>query len=267
MKLSFPAHSAEIMSVRFAPDGNHVCSTGMDSAARTWDVTTLFETFSSSTGYGGHRGAPIVSAQLIDGGRTACSLDRYGNLHMWDTLTHEGISRRADFYTTLADMDVSRDGRLCVVGSGHYPAGEYTGFLQLLDLTQIHDLNRKPIWQHELRSGFQRGVAFSPKEEHVALGTGRKFQVRSVSTGEVVATYGPLDERTRCVRYSRDGTKIACTTLGGSTYVFRASDLHLMHRIQSDSNVTFCVDFSPDGKQLLTGGGDNVIKKWDAEIV
>jgi WD40 repeat protein len=236
----------------------------MDYAARIWIVDRLRETFGQSKVYRGHAGVPIHSVELIQGGRMVCSLDRYGSIHVWDPVTHQAQSRPADFDATITDMDISPDESRCVIGAGHYPAGEQPGIIQLLDLSDPGGLSRKHSWRYQLNGGFQRGIQFSPDGSCVALGTGREFQVRSVDTGQVVAAYGPLDQRTRCVRYSPNGSRVACTTLGGSTYVFRTSDYRLLQRIQSDTNVTFCVDFSPDGKEMLTGGGDHVIKKWDA---
>lgn len=47
--------------------------------------------------------------------------------------------------------------------------------------------------------------------------------------------------------------------------VFDTNTFALLHEVEAHSNSVFALDYSPDGKQLLSGGRDAVLKVWEAD--
>ncbi len=258
-RLSFRAHLAETISVRFSPDGKHICSTSEDSTARVWSVQALMDLLTEEI-YRKNE-AIITAVEFFDQGRKACTVDRFSRYQIWDTDTQNITFRSDETYGDVSDMDISRNDRFMAVASGSGNPQRSS----MIRMFEIESHKPKLLWKQPLTRGFWRGVELSPDASVVALGTGKQLLILSTATGAVVAKYGSLDTGTLNVRFSPNESHLACSTFGGWTYVFSTSDYGLISKFKSDSKHTYCVEFSPDGRTLLTGGADNVIKVWDAE--
>ena len=66
----------------------------------------------------------------------------------------------------------------------------------------------------------------------------------------------------RCVRFSRDGTRIATGSEDGSIVLWRAADGVQEAIFRGHSGVVRSLDFHPDGKMLASGGEDGIIYLW-----
>ena len=78
--------------------------------------------------------------------------------------------------------------------------------------------------------------------------------------GEVAAGPRPVIS----IAISPDGTQVAAASIGGSVAVIDRKARILARTLVGPGLPVWSVAFLPDGRTLLTGGADNIIRRWDA---
>lgn len=63
---------------------------------------------------------------------------------------------------------------------------------------------------------------------------------------------------------SPDGTRIAAATAGGAVAVIDRAQARILHRLVGPGLPVWSVAWRPEGRELLTGGSDRLIRRWDA---
>lgn len=68
------------------------------------------------------------------------------------------------------------------------------------------------------------------------------------------------------LRLNKSATLVAGATAGCSAYVYRVEDATLLRQIEGPGEAPMrSLDFSPDGRRLLTAGWDGFLRVWDLE--
>ncbi len=90
---------------------------------------------------------------------------------------------------------------------------------------------------------------------------------------ESYAQIGPLEESVRCITFAPDGKRLAIAT-GRTTTVATAKPEILvcdatsgekLATLRGHTDGIFALTFTPDGKQILSGGRDRSLRRWDAQ--
>ena len=68
------------------------------------------------------------------------------------------------------------------------------------------------------------------------------------------------------VTYSPDGSLLAISQGFGTVGVFRASDGVFLYALSRHDGTVNAIAFSPDGKYVLTGSGDNTAQLWNMDF-
>jgi cytochrome c len=66
------------------------------------------------------------------------------------------------------------------------------------------------------------------------------------------------------VAMSPDGSRIAAAVLGGSVAILDRSTAQPLMRLVGPGLPVWSLAFAPDGRELLTGGSDRLVRRWDA---
>jgi cytochrome c len=106
------------------------------------------------------------------------------------------------------------------------------------------------------------GVAVAPDGEIAAGGADGVVRLLALD-GTVRAAVETDGTPVIAVALSPDGTRIAAASIGGSvTFLERASGQKLFSLVGPGLPV-WSLAFRPDGAELVTGGGDRAVRRWD----
>src|SRR6516165_7309393 len=106
-------------------------------------------------------------------------------------------------------------------------------------------------------------VAVAPDGEIVTAGADGKVYVLSPAgelIGEIEAAQAPII----AVAVSRDGSLIAAAGIRGSVAIIDRRARKLERTLVGPGLPVWSAAFFPDGRTLLTGGSDRMIRRWDA---
>jgi WD40 repeat protein len=126
------------------------------------------------------------------------------------------------------------------------------------------------------------GIAYDPKGDRLATSChDGKVRIWDIKKGNAVHTMTHMTPNNMtqqppavyCVAWSPDGKQLASGGLDYSIKIWNAADGKLVKEIKGFNEKTspkghhdgvFCIAYSPDGKQIVSGSSDRTIKVWNA---
>jgi WD40 repeat protein len=253
------SHSDKVESLVFSPDGTLLATASDDKTARVWNAGTG-ESIQTLRGHSGKVRSVVFSP---DGRRVATAgQDRW--VGVWDALTGQRIH--------ALRTDTGFGGVTAVVFS---PDGTRIATAGEDDLGRVWDVETGELLHTiEGHTGPVHAVVFSPDGTRIATaGEDDTAGVWHVETGELLHTLEGHTGKVHAVVFSPDGTRIA--TAGGDdrARVWDAATGVLLYCLEGHSGWVWspyferpelAVAFSPDSALVMTVGGDNNLRVWDA---
>ncbi len=261
--LTYRGHSGDVLTLAWSPDGQYIASGGLDMTVQVWNASTGARV---ST-YHGHSDVVYDVAWSPDGTRIA-SASNDGSVQIWDALTGKNIAtfsnpsnargQAAPFNTVAWSPDGSR-----IAAGGN-------GDVLLLDATTAKALGY--IGHH---GGIVHAVAWSPDGKYLAIGSSNDtVELWDMTNGNNFFNYSGHTADVLAVAWSSDGKRIASASSDGTVqvwdaltgnhaYIYRGHADYYWGHFTSGASVD-AVAWSPDGKQIASGGSDNTVQVWTA---
>jgi WD40 repeat protein len=148
-------------------------------------------------------------------------------------------------------------------------------------LAYVHDHLDSPNRVGEIRcfSGHRSPVncvAFAPDGQRVFSGSGgeyvdgfytdgedRTLSIWNSMTGNEIARFKEQNSPVLCVACAPDGGHIVTASRSGNLYYIDTRDVSIFRTIANHRQMIFGLGFAKDGRLLLTGSDDGVVRLWD----
>ncbi|AFY56498.1 WD40 repeat-containing protein [Rivularia sp. PCC 7116] len=256
---SILSNSRGFLDVNFSPDNKIIASAGNDNVIKLW--TTEGKELSVLKGHN----APVWSVVFSPDGKIIISGSEDGTVKLWnidgtliDTInTGQGIIRAVAF---------SPDGKMIASGGKN-------------KTIKLWNLQGKPL--NTLKGHFDTvvAIAFSPDGKMIASASLDKNIKLWKRNGELISTLRGHNTDTRGVAFistpinssniNKQNSKnyIIASASGDSTIKLWNTNGKLITALQGHKGAVWDVEFTPDGKTLVSGSEDKTLMLWNLEKV
>ena len=237
-------HDDTVRAAEFSPDGKHIASVGHDRDVRIWDR----QTGTVERVLAGHREAVFGVAYSPDG-KWLVTGARDRTVRIWDL--ERGLQARVleGHDADIRDVAFSPNGRLVASASSD-------GTVRLWDAES--GAEREVLRLHE---GAVEGVSFSADGKLLATGardkTARLYDLAS-KTSRLLGTH---EGRVYWLTFDPLGRWVAAPDSTGQVHLWGLEGGHRV--IRGHRNEVNSVDFTPDGRVMVTGSDDGTVRTWD----
>jgi WD40 repeat protein len=249
-------HGDSVWSVEFSNDGNLLATASSDGTAGVWNVSSGARILTLRSSH-----SAVNVAVFSPDGRSLTTAGSDGTLRIWDTSSSRTFrSLRGPIVEAIFNrvgsriLTVDQDGRILVWNPKrpeHW-------------LRRLHDSASQSV----------NAVRFSPDGRlFVTANSNDTAVVRRTSTAAAVAVAADNTALVNDAAFSPDGRRIVTVAADGWAAVFDTHDGKLVRWLHMDpANTTGAahqgsangVDWSPDGRSIVTVGDDGVARLWDA---
>lgn len=257
---TFTGPSDSVMSVVFSPNGELLASASLDGYVRIWDV------YSKKRHTEFTNGGWINSIAFSPNGKILASGGdgRRGSVVLWDT-----TASQAPFITSFP-------GHSSTVESVAFsPNGQFLASTSRDTTVNLWDvLNQRLDNEITTHRSVVYDVAFSPDGKKLATSS-RDYEIklRDLSTGKEIDVFNPNDLKTSAserrlvqsesLAFSPDGNYLAAACSDNHIRLWNVDNHHNVTTLRGHTDAVFSVDFSSDGRQLVSGSRDRTVLLWD----
>lgn len=241
-QLTIRGHTDVIDRLAKHPDGKHIWSCSRDKTIRCWDLDTGQEV---------HRLLDPCTPMAIcisHSGLQLATGDQAGNISLWDTNSgkrtlswsgHKGIVE-----TLYFDHD---DSRLLSEGKDQILVWDVRSGQQLVELP--------------CKGGFGQNAVWSPDGSMIAAIQNDAVAIFDAQVGSEITHFRIYDPYCGNIQFSPDGSLIVVCQK--RIWLYDANTGVLKGALPGHNEHIGSMELSPDGRHLVTGDQQGIIKVWD----
>ena len=241
-------HTAEVHGVLYSPDGLYAATTSSDSTVRVWDLSTgkSLTTLVQST--------PLVTLAFSPDGvhlATGPHLAKE-DITVWDWRRGAVVARFSANNAHINSIKFSPDGKIIASACPDR-------ILRMWDWR-----TGQVLWASEQQPAEPAQMTFSPDGlRFQATDTTGSVRVWDMQTKRVLMKTDDNAGRPTTASFSPDGTRLV---IGGrKTRILDVASGQPLLTLEGPLDATELVYFSRDGKRVLSQGGDDTVRVFDAE--
>ncbi|MFC2099565.1 hypothetical protein ACFLSF_01880 [Candidatus Bipolaricaulota bacterium] len=241
-----------ISSIAFSDDGTLLASGSWTGSVALWDVPQRRLETTIESGWA-HSIALAPNSPLLAVGLNS------GKVQVWDYSTGTQLQSVIDHWEAVSALVFSPDGSTLATAS----ADGSIAFRDPRTCTVIDSLQgyaSRPC-----------SLAFSPDGQTVAIGSTQTIRCYDVTSGKYAFTLSPAGRYANSLSFSADSRLLVASTgdpvqssWGNEIKVWDLQTRNPVITITDSQEVT-AVALSPDGKLLISGTPEGVLKVWDVE--
>ncbi|HEX4696947.1 MAG TPA: TIR domain-containing protein, partial [Candidatus Udaeobacter sp.] len=263
---SFSGHQAKVACVAMNPAGNRVASGGGDNLIKVWDVQTgvVLNTLKD------HAGSVLTVAWSPDGKQIVSgSYDR--SIKLWDGQSGTLIRTFTGHEAPVLSIAWSPDGQRIASGSYDHFIKVWNAKSGALErsLDAHEDAVSAIAWSPDGATLASGGADFRLKFWDAASWTlKRSLENKPNSPGSSWAAVTGLS-------WNRDGNSLATANDDNTVRLWNSRTGALIRTLgtvaetqnndEKRAKTVFAVSWHPDGKRIISAGGEQTIKVWDSE--
>jgi WD40 repeat protein len=256
-KLILRGHKGAVRSVSFSPDGKTIVTGSGDRTVILWDsyTSTIQQILSGYTD-------SVYSVSFSHDGKTIASASGNGEIKLWDIDGHLKSSPRLDAKVPISSVIFSPDDRI-IASAG------YDGKIVLIDANSQKVVRVLPLSVTPSPVPV-RCISFSPDGKKIVAGyedskirlwnpingkelTQRSYQFKGHTSSINSISFSPDRKNETIASVSDDGNIKLWDIRGNELQTFKIG-----FPVKS-------IGFSPDGKRIISGGDETVVRLWSLE--
>ena len=258
--LTYTGHTDAVVGLQWSLDDKQIVTCSDDDSVQMWDATTGKQRWkyspSLTTSY-------IFDVALSPDGKRVAAAGSKSLVWILDAATGHLITTFNEQAGFILGVAWSPDSKRIAVGND-------SGTVDIKDAT-----SGKTLVTYKGHTASVVRIAWSPDGTRIASASyDGTVQIWNANTGQHMLTYSGNMNPVFSVAWSPDGTRIVSGTgaagnnspviIGNSAKVWDAKTGKTLLTYTEDTGSFYAVAWSPDGKEIASGGDGAVVRVWDA---
>ena len=246
------SHSAAVMHVEFAPDGEHFATSSLDTKCKLWELSSgeAVQTYRDPE-------SGLVRMAFYPDGKQVATLGPTSGIKLFHRDATEPHTRLRFDGAYLTALGISPDGELIVSG-GHDRVVRLWNAKTYQPMAVL-----RPGSDAESLRGAILAVACSPDEKLLALGReDGAIVLRRIDTGELIGVLQGHEDQVTSLVFAADGSLVS-GSYDSTIRIWDVATGKVLKTLAGHDNWVMCVALSPDGKQIASGSYDRTVRTWD----